>query len=310
MPLSINDGKFSHIADVYTEALNVCMDRCGKPPELPILTLPDINTRIWGFKRRKLNIIAGRPSQGKSSVMLQLAVDLALQGKTVLFFTYEMTTQVCVERAISNWCEVDSFDLLSGKIAEKIEQHQEEMNAFYTKLQNSKLIIIEGFGKTFDQLMEAVESFKAPIDAVFVDYVQMITPERGENKKEGLDRYLRSLREYAVTKDFCAIVASQINRGTHEGHKVREPELWELKGSGELEEIADMCWLCSWEYKYTYDEDTKNAYVINIAKNRDGRTGRVELIYQPEYFKIREALYVPAGKSEEERSFGIYHAQD
>ncbi len=305
------NGKLVHIADIYTEALAVCFDRNGKPPELPILTLPEISKRIWGFKKKKLNLIAGRPSQGKSALMAQIAIDMALQGKTVAFFTYEMTLQVMMERAIANWCEVDSFDLLTGRIGDMMDKYNEKMKKFYNDLRNTKLILVEGFGKTYAELMYAIEKLDTQVDAVFIDYVQMISPEKGKTRKDALDEYLRALRDLAIERDFSAIVASQINRGTHDGHKIRQPEMWELKGSGELEEIADMIWLVHWAYKYSHDEDEKNKYWLHIAKNRDGRTGVVDnLLFIPEFLKVKEDDHEGDGYTGRTRNFGTYCPED
>lgn len=302
-------GKINHIADVYIDAMQNVEGRYNSPPELPLLSLPEISRKVWGLRRKKMVIVAGRPSQGKSSVLLQLALDLALQGKTIVFFTYEMTTQVCIERAVANYCEIDSFDLLTGKVVNKGEAFTKKRNDFYEKIKPTNFLIVEGFGKTFSELMHAIETLKRPIDAIFIDYVQMISIEKGKTRKDSMDEYMRALRDYAITKNFCAIVASQINRGTHDGHKIREPEMWEMKGSGELEEVADMVWLVHWNYKYSHDENERNKYCIHIAKNRDGRTGRMDnLIYIPEFLKIKEANNESGNSTT--RSYGTPYAQD
>jgi len=117
----------------------------------------------------------------------------------------------------------------------------------------------------------------------------MVKATPRQTKKDAIDDYIKKLRNYAIQKNFCAIVGCQISRATHEQHKLRYPELWELKGSGEIEEAADLAFLLHWEYFYTREEESKNKYIIKVAKNRNGRTGIFECAFFPQYYKIGEA---------------------
>ena len=85
-----------------------------------------------------------------------------------------------------------------------------------------------------------------------------------------------------------------------------------VHNSGEMEEVADLVFLCHWAYKYTHDEEERNKYWVHIAKNRDGRTGIIDnLWYIPEFLKIKEGNY--AGESAREpgqKHFGIFGADE
>ena len=223
-------NQVSHVADIYPAVITDIVDRHGRGQDLPIRFLPSLNDRIGGFRKRKLNIIAGRPSQGKSTLMINLAMDWALQGKMGLFFTFEMPTTVCIERMISNYCEIDNFHLLNGLSPIQYEQNKLALSEFYDKLKESKLIFVESYGKTFPEVNKIVEQFDKQIDFVIIDYVQMIKESVTKNSKEVIDEYIKAIRTLALQKNFCCILGSQINRATHEQHKLRKPEIWELKG--------------------------------------------------------------------------------
>jgi replicative DNA helicase len=123
-------------------------------------------------------------------------------------------------------------------------------------------------------------------DVVIIDYGNLVDDAGFRSRKEGLDNYIKGFRALAIHNDFCAIMGAQINRGTHEGHKIREPEIWELKETGELEQVADMIFLLHWQYFYDRDESIKNDYIINIAKNRDGRTAKKKIYFYPQWCKF------------------------
>ena len=283
--------KIVNPADVFPEIYQEILDRYGRPKELSITSLPSIDNKIWGLHKKKLVVVAGRPSQGKSSILLQWAYDFALQGKTVVFFSLEMIISECIERMLINQCLIDNYTILTGSYARDAEEYKEAVSAFDKKLGELKFVLVESIGRTFDEIFQTIESFKTPVDVVIIDYIQQIMAGKRQSKKEAIDEYIKRLRNYAIEKDFCAIIGSQINRGTHDGGKIRTPEMWELKGSGDIEEHSDMIFLLHWQYYYTREEDEKDNYWIRLAKNRNGRTGVFDCAFEPQHYKIKEATH-------------------
>jgi len=283
-------SKIVHPSDVFKNHYDTIFERYNKPQDLPITFLPDLNRKIWGLQKKKLVIVGGRPSMGKSSFLLELALSFAKQGKTIYFFSFEMSKEVCVERMFSSECEIDNWLLRTGKIAEIADNPEYNLGLtnFYKTLEGMKFMLIESIGRNLPQLSEILKMFPYKPDAVFIDYGNMIDTEKAKTRKESLDEYIKGLRALAIHNDFCAIMAAQINRKTHEGGKIREPKIWELKETGELEQIADMVFLLHWPYYYERDIGTKNDYIINIAKNRDGRTAQKKIMFLPEYSKFKE----------------------
>jgi len=296
-----------HIEDIFTPTFEDIKARRHRGKDLSIKSLPSLDKKLWGFSKQKLNIVAARPSNGKSTFLMQLALDFAFQGKKVVMFSLEMTNKVFVERVIANQCEIDNSLLYNGFIVDNMIAYEEPIKNLTERLANINLILVESMGKTFAQIFQIIESLGEDIDCVLVDYVQMIKSDR-QAKKDAIDEYIKKLREYAIKKSFCAVVASQINRGTHEGGKTKPPRLWELKGSGDLEEHSDMVIILHYPAHYShskYDDDTK--FFITIAKNRDGRTGSIECDFFGKYYKIREKGYEQITDNHETDPFeGIY----
>lgn len=277
--------------DVWVDHHDEITARWGRGKDLSIISLPSLDERIWGFKKKSLVVIGGRPSQGKSTLMLQLAWDFVKQQKKVYFFTLEMTSEDCIERLWALDQELDNFLITTGKIGTlyNIDHIRSQRDNFHNKLKDidnkGNLVLIEGYGKTFFEINKVVEKL-GDADAVFIDYLQMIKEKT--NSKTAIDEYIKDLRHYAIEKDFCAIVGSQINRGSHDQHKIREPEMWELKGSGSIEEHCDVCILVHWDWFYKREEDNKEDYLIKVCKNRRGRSGRFQCRFQPQFFKVSE----------------------
>lgn len=281
------ERKIIHPGDEFGGVIGDMLDRYGKKPELPLSSLPRINARIWGLRKKTLIGVCGRPSQGKSVLMLQMAHDIAKDKKNVVFISLEMTLQDCIMRLLNAECEIDNWCNIAGLSQKEYVNKQPKIVEFQKKLEDMNFIFVEGYGKTFEEILNLIEGFKKPVDAIFIDYIQMIKAG-GKTDKQAIDEYIKKLRNYAMKKNFCAVIGSQINRGTHDGNKIKKPEIWELKGSGALEEVMDMCFLVHWQHYYTQKKEEYNDYWIRVAKNRGGRTGVFECIYEPEFYRITE----------------------
>ena len=277
-----------HVGDKLDEVYASLIDMKDRRKDLEITSIPKLDDLLWGLNRQKLVIIGGRTSQGKSTLMLQMAFDFAKKGKVVLFFSLEMTLTVCLTRLICSHCEIDNRIIQTGQLYKFDAENSKNMTKLNEELKKAKFMIIQSEGKTFGDINQMVEMISEPVDAVFIDHIQQIKTPSKKNKKEAIDDYLINLRAYAIQKNFCAIVGSQINRGTHDGHKIRKPALWELKETGSLEEHADLVLLLHWESFYS-TEETNAEFLINVAKNRDGETGAINCAFLPQFYKIKES---------------------
>ena len=283
--------KVAHPADLLNAHWQEIGNRHGKDKDFSIDFLPELNNKIWGLRRRNLVVVAGRPSQGKSTLMLNMAYSFAKQGKKVFFFSLEMTKEECLERLICNYCSIENIHLHTGNVHNK--KYMERVAAFHKELKDINLMIIESWGKNFSEIMEVMDEFVDP-DVVFIDYVNMIR-QGSRNKKDAIDEYIKELRTLALNKNFCAVLGAQINREVHRNQdpskEVSVPNMWNLKESGNLEEIADLVLIVHWPHYYRFISegeisDGSREYIIKIAKNRSGRTGVFIGDFLPEFYRI------------------------
>jgi len=256
----------------------------GGAPKLSITSLPRLNSKIWGLKEGAITIIGARTSQGKSSLALQMAYDLANQMIPVLFLSLEMTVEDLVERLFCQVEQVDNFDLLCGRINTDLEI-QSKWQAFKGIVEKIPLLITCGIGRNFAEINDLIEIANPKPRAVFIDYVQNISMKPKETR-ETINEYIRQFGKYAMQLKFAGVLCSQINRGA-EQNKNNEPSLAQLKESGFLEESAHCCILLHWENFYNHSKP-ENQYKIIVAKNRNGRTGDHLVEYIPKHYLFRE----------------------
>lgn len=267
----------------------------GDKPDLPITSLPEFNRKVWGLKKG-LTIIGGRTSQGKSSLSLQMAYDLANQQKEVLFLSLEMTTENLIERLFCNIERVDNFDMLSGKFKTEV-LYQEKWESF-TKVMDIPLKFSCSLGKSFDEINELIDLLEPKPKVIFLDYIQAI--RKGHNERADLDDYIIRFREICLLHNIAGVLVSQNSRKVFE-EESKEPTLANLKSTGCLEEAADTVILLFWPHFYNENLD-RNLYKIIIAKQRNGRIGEHLVNYIPEYYKFTELSLEQKEKLNQQKS--------
>jgi len=263
----------------YRSQLEKKLKSRGDDPDLPILSLPDLNKKIWGIHKGKLTVIGGRTSNGKSAFAMQIAYDLACQDKGVLYLSLEMDTLNLLERVFCLHSNVDNMDLLHGRFDQvKYDQFMEEAKKI-------KLVVDDSIGKTWHEIEKHIAGMSVKPDVIIIDYIQTIK-KSGMQERAVIDEYLRNLREMAIRDNFAAIIVSQINRSSQEeGDK--KPQLHNLKGTGFLEEHADVVMLVHWDSRSGTSKDP-NKFTLFVAKNKDGRTGYVGLKFYPQYYLFKD----------------------
>ena len=192
-------------------------------------------------------------------------------------------------RMLSNMCDVDANEIRYN-ISQKRYLTDQIQEFFKNKDSDGKrlfpMLLAYNIGLKVDDLNHLIADLEKP-DLVIVDYIQAIR-KLDFDKLTTMNNYIVDFRSLCVEHGFCGILVSQINRSAME-EKEKRPYLWQLKGSGTIEEHADVVMLCHWDYFYSNDANTKHVYSINVAKNRQGETTTVTVDYKPECYRFRDA---------------------
>jgi len=228
-------------------------------------------------------VVGARPGIGKTCLGLAIAQRVAKEG-TVLFFSMEMSASELMERTLSSVACVSLTHMRERKLS------PDELASLYSaqgELEERDLRFIDNPNMSVMALKSKVRQHarRFPLALVVVDYLQLMTlGQRAENRREEVSMMSRQLKSLAREVGVPIIALSQLNRmSTFDGTK---PDISQLKESGSLEQDADQCWILSWPKMKEFGG--AKSITLDIAKNRHGPLGEVDLIWVPQYTRVEE----------------------
>jgi replicative DNA helicase len=266
---------------------------------------------LIGLPRKNLVILAGRPSMGKSTLALQMGLNIASAGKNVLYFSQEMSNTENVNKVFANLSGIDSrhytYSLPSEDEIRNLSKLCVEKNlinySFF--LDDSPKVDINYIQKVFRKLKRKLGN----IDLVILDHLQ-ITEDVKKNFSK-VDKYgniTADLKTLAKNNNCVVLCLSQINRKSEE-REGSIPELSDLKESGDIEQNADQVIfihrpdyflerklqslsLSDKNYQNAKGtlEKTRNTAILFVRKNRNGRIANVKLYFKPELSRFTDYL--------------------
>jgi len=231
----------------------------------------------WGFQPSRLYLIAGRPSMGKSCLGMNIAYNAARSGKRVYVQSLEESSQAFMTRMLSLASGIEVQKLFRGQLNEGQWGH---INYKLNDVVKMPLIINESVGISSKEIVSNIRREKEKVDLVIIDHIQQIR-EKEQNRHLELSKAAFTIKEMAKELQVPVIVMCQLNRGV-EMRSDKHPMMSDLKESGDLEAIADVVMLL---YRESYYEPAclENTKVeVGVAKNRDGKTGNVNLYWNSE----------------------------
>ena len=275
-----------HISSVILSVYDRLAELSASDSAVPGLStgLPDLDMAIAGLNKSDLILLAARPGMGKTSFALNMLLHAGkFSGKTVVFFSLEMSREQLCMRLISGESFVDNKKLVTGRLNEEDWQRIAAASAALNKTQ----ILID------DNPMLSVADMNAKcrrvdnLGLVIIDYLQLMTSaggsaRQGENRQQIVSDISRALKIMAKELNVPVVCLSQLSRGP-ESRADKRPMLSDLRESGAIEQDADIVMFLYREDYYNEDSENHNLAECIIAKNRHGETRTVELQWLPEY---------------------------
>ena len=251
-----------------------------------------------GLHRKKLYVIAGRTGEGKSSLALSMARRMALQhGQRVLYFSLEMDNVEVIERLLCQelLLTVDELEHLR-----KTALLEKTLHPLLGRLRTSHLHIEDTRSPHIDDLDLLLETMMPQVpDVLFIDHLQHMRFEGDQPQATAIHNYMVDLKALAKRRNLAIVLCSQINRS---GHLI--PELIHLKGSGGIEEVANVVMICN---RINYesarspsDLTTDTDYEVWVAKQRRGPEYKFNLLFRAACFEFLEPASYQAPKLVEE----------
>ena len=238
-----------------------------------------------------LYILAGRPSMGKSSLMLDIALSIGAVAP-VAVFSLEMSRSLLIERMIANESAVNyksmKRNLLSSTQMDLVSRTVDNIESMPIYIDDSSLLTTTHIKAKLDVLRETVD-FKA----VMIDYLQLMCAVTANNRQQEIteiSRVLASLSKYYAVP---FVVLSQLNRAVEfrENHR---PRLADLRESGSIEQDADVVLLLHRPSYYTildnpFATDSGKAEII-VAKQRNGELSVVNCNWNSQSMSFRDRI--------------------
>ena len=247
-----------------------------------------------GLQKSDLIILAARPSVGKTSLALNIAVNAALdQNAKVAVFSLEMPKIQLANRML---CDVAGVSMEKVKKGKQSKEDWQALFAAKKKLAAAQIYVDDSsMNKPIDVLNKCrrIKREKG-LDLVIIDYLQLMTSDKGSkdgNRVTEVSDISRSLKITARELDVPIIVLSQLSRAV-EGRKDHRPIMSDLRESGSIEQDADMVWFIHRPDKYAdleVADDRKNIAELIVAKHRNGELGTIDLRWVGELTAFRNA---------------------
>ena len=249
----------------------------------------DLDQKTSGLQPSDLILIAARPSMGKTAFVLNLAQYIAIRKQyTTAIFSLEMSREQLVNRLLSMESFINGQSMRTGRLEDREWDKLVESSG---AVASSKLIIDDTPGISITELRSKCRKYKLEHDlkVVIIDYLQLMSGSssyRDASRQQEISDISRSLKALARELQVPVIALSQLSRAC-ESRPDHRPMLSDLRESGAIEQDADVVMFLYRDEYYNKDSDAKGLAEVIIAKQRNGPTGTVELVWRGDYSQFR-----------------------
>ncbi len=250
----------------------------------------ELDKMITGLNKSDLIILGARPGMGKTAFALNIARNVAVNaGKTVCFFSLEMSRDQLAQRMLSSEAAISSEKLRTGEL--QPEEWTRLMQAG-DNLSKANIYFDESSNITVPEMMAKLRRMKK-CDLVIIDYLGLMhSARKTDNRVQEISEITRSLKIMAKELKVPIITCAQLSRGTEQKGKSHRPALSDLRDSGSIEQDADIVLFLYREAYYDGEKDsdedrsdTTKAECI-VAKNRHGGVGTIPLHWDGDHTRF------------------------
>jgi len=297
---AVTDKKVTSTAvalkDLVTRAYELIEKREGRG----VTGLPtgyyELDDWTCGLQDGEMIIVAGRPSMGKTSLALNIAEHIGVVARLpVAIFSLEMGRQQLAERFLCSISEVDGQKVRKGMLT---TEHYQKLVETCGALSEAPIYIDDTSTLTPLELRAKARRLKSLYDirCIIVDYLQLMHLGTGrvESRQQEITTISRYIKALARELNIPVMVLSQLNRSP-EGREGHRPRMSDLRESGSIEQDADVVMLLHREDYYhrgQKDYEPDNAAELIIAKQRNGPTGSVTLVFREKFTRFENASFV------------------
>ena len=274
-----------HIGTVLYKVFDRLTELAQSDSAIPGLStgLKDLDVKINGLNKSDLVLIAARPAMGKSSLALNIGVNVAKKyKKTVAVFNLEMSREQLAMRLLSGESFVDSAKMQTGKLT---DEEWSKLAMASAALSQTDIRIDDNPSITVAEMNAKLRRVE-DLGLVIIDYLQLMTGsgygKQSDNRVQIVGDISRSLKIMAKELNVPVICLSQLSRAV-ESRQDKRPMMSDLRESGAIEQDADVIMFIYRDDYYNENSEEKNVAECIVSKNRHGETGTVKLQWLPQY---------------------------
>ncbi|WP_394011310.1 replicative DNA helicase [Anaerococcus cruorum] len=286
----LNEGLVK-VGDTLDETVQVINELSLNDGDITGVTtgLETIDLKLSGLQPSQLILLAARPAMGKTALGLTMAWNASREGKSVAFFSLEMSVLQLNYRLLSMVSMIDLEQVMNGRIK---DDEWELLFRATKEIANKDLYVDETPGITLSEMRSKLKRLKAEVgvDLVVIDYLQLMQADsRQENRQNEIASISRGLKTLSKELNCPILSLAQLSREADKraDHK---PILSDLRESGAIEQDADVVMLLYREDYYD-EEDNPNIAKVIVAKHRNGATGTLDLFFNKPCTTFRDLSY-------------------
>lgn len=239
-----------------------------------------------GLIREGLYILAARPGCGKTTLAAALAERMLERGRRILFISLEMSRkQLMARRVAADAGRVTASQILRGELS---EEERRAVGESLVKLAKRPLFFNRRAALNTSEIQFLAKQNRA--DVVIIDYLGLMKHDAGKSLYERVTGTSNQLKRMARGLETPVLCLAQLNREV-EGRQNQEPRLSDLRDSGAIEQDADGVLLIHRPTIEDADEYGPTPMEVTVAKNRHGRTGKIELNWYMRSGRILEVRH-------------------
>ena len=247
--------------------------------------LTDLDRKTSGLQKSDLIILAARPSMGKTAFALCVAKNAAAKGNKVMIFSLEMSKEQLTQRLLAMEAMVDSDKMRKGDLN---TEDWKALSKAAESLDKAKIFIDDTPGMPLMEMKNKCRRLKEKegLDLVIVDYLQLMEMGgRVESRQLEIAALSRQMKQMARELECPVIALSQLSRAS-EQRKDNRPILSDLRDSGAIEQDADVVLFLYRDEVYNPETEKPGECEVNVAKQRNGPIGVVEVRWLAPYTKF------------------------
>ncbi|MBS7346238.1 MAG: replicative DNA helicase [Candidatus Sacchiramonaceae bacterium] len=249
----------------------------------------DLDNMTAGLQRSDLIILAARPAMGKTTLVTNLAYNVAtIEKKSVLFFSLEMSKEQLVDRMLADAAGVDSWNIRTGNLS---DDDFAKLSEAMGEMAEAPIYIDDTPGVTVLEMRTKARraAHENELGLIIIDYLQLMqgsgSSQAQGNRVQEVSEISRGLKLLARELNVPVIALSQLSRSV-ESRQPQIPQLSDPRESGSIEQDADIVMFIYREAYYNPETERENVTDLILAKHRHGPTGTVELYFHPERLRF------------------------